>query len=332
MKKTSLLSTFLQSFFMDYLILQRQVSNHTLTSYRDTFRLFLQFCQAHLHKSPSNLNFNDMSAGLVRRFLSDIETSRKVCARTRNQRLAAIHSCFHFASIDYPEYSDTIQQILAIPQKRYKQKSIDYLTSEEIDSLLSVPDKTNWLGRRDYTLLLVGIRTGLRVSELTHLKKGDVAIGASSYIHCFGKGRKERTTPLTKNTANVVKHWLKENEDNGQELLFTNARHGQLTHDGIQYIMDKHIKIAQEQSPSLKKKRVTPHVMRHTTAMQLLQSGVDPMMIAIWLGHESVDTTQIYIKEDMKMKESALKKTQESQTETLKYKPKDDLLAFLESL
>jgi len=332
MKIINQFAVLLQSFFTDYLMMQRQVSQNTIVSYRDTFRLFLHFCQKHLKKNPADLKLDEINASLIRLFLSDIEKTRHVSAQTRNQRLAALHSCFRYASVQYPECSEMIQQILAIPQKRFNRGAIDYLTKIEVDSLLDVPDRKKYSGRRDYTLLLVGIRTGLRVSELTGLHQSDIILGTGAHIHCFGKGRKERSTPMTKNTAKVLQQWLLECQDNKYDLTFTNARGGHLSTDGVQYILDKHIKIASERCPSLKKKRVTPHVLRHTTAMQLLQSGVDPMVIAIWLGHESVETTQIYIKEDLTMKEQALQKTQESNSKSLRYKPEDKLLKFLQSL
>lgn len=332
MKNINPFAVLLQSFFTDYLIIQRQVSQNTIASYRDTFRLFLHFCQKHLKKNPSDLALDEINASLIRLFLNDIEKTRNVSAQTRNQRLAALHSCFRYASLQYPECSEMIQQILAIPQKRFNRASIDYLTRNEVDNLLKVPDRKKRSGRRDYTLLLVGIRTGLRVSELTGLHQSDVILGTGAHIHCFGKGRKERSTPMTKKTAKVMRQWLRECQGNKEDLVFTNARGGHLSTDGVQYILDKHIRTAREQCPSLKKKRVTPHVLRHTTAMELLQSGVDPMIIAIWLGHESVETTQIYIKENLKMKEQALKKTQESNSKTLRYKPEDKLLEFLQSL
>ena len=332
MKNINQFAVLLQSFFTDYLIIQRQVSQNTIASYRDTFRLFLHFCQKHLKKNPSDLALDEINASLIRLFLNDIEKTRKVSAQTRNQRLAALHSCFRYASLQYPECSEMIQQILAIPQKRFNRASIDYLTRNEVDNLLKVPDRKKRSGRRDYTLLLVGIRTGLRVSELTGLHQSDVILGTGAHLHCFGKGRKERSTPMTKKTAKVMQQWLRECQGNKEDLVFTNARGGHLSTDGVQYILDKHIRTAREQCPSLKKKRVTPHVLRHTTAMELLQSGVDPMIIAIWLGHESVETTQIYIKENLKMKEQALKRTQESNSKTLRYKPDDKLLEFLQSL
>jgi len=231
------------------------------------------------------LTLDDIDASFVRTFLTDLEVHRKISARTRNQRLAAIHSCFCYAALQYPEKSGTIQQIMAIPQKRFTCASIDYLTSEEVDSVLATPDQSKWSGRRDYTLILVGIRTGLRVSELTGLLKMNVTFGTGAHICCIGKGRKERSTPLTKLTASVLKHWLNENKQQADDLVFTNARGGHLSIDGVQYILDKHVAIASKSCASLNKKSVTAHVLRHTTAMQLLQSGVDPMMIAIWLGH-----------------------------------------------
>lgn len=332
MKNPSSFSVLLQSFFTDYLISQRQVSQHTIASYRDTFRLFLRFSQKTLNKAPSNLTLDDINASLIRLFLRSLEEDRKVCARTRNQRLASIHSCFRYAALQFPEYSEMIQQILAIPLKHYQQVPIDYLTTNEVDVLLSVPDRTAWSGRRDYALLLAAIRTGLRVSELTGLHISDINFGTGAYIHCFGKGRKERSTPITKNTTKVLQQWLRECLINKQDLVFTNARGGHLSNDGVQYILDKHMVQARKLCSSLKQKRITPHVLRHTAAMQLLQSGVDPMIIAIWLGHESVETTQVYIKEDLKMKEKALKKTRESTSKPLRYKPEDKLLHFLQAL
>ena len=330
--KATMFSTLLQAFFTDYLVSQRQASQHTIASYRDTFRLLLRFAQKHLNKAPAVLTLDDIDASFVRKFLTDLEIHRKISARTRNQRLAAIHSCFCYAALQYPEKSATIQQIMAIPQKRFTCASIDYLTSEEVGSVLATPDQSKWSGRRDYTLMLTGIRTGLRVSELTGLLKANVTFGTGAHICCIGKGRKERSTPLTKLTALVLKQWLNENKQQAGGLVFTNARGGHLSVDGVQYILDKHVAIACKSCTSLNKKRVTAHVLRHTTAMQLLQSGVDPMMIAIWLGHESVETTQIYVKEDLKMKEQAISKTKDTETKFLSYQPDDDLLTFLNAL
>lgn len=332
MKNINLFAVLLQSYFTEYLIVQRQASQNTIASYRDTFRLFLRFCKKQLKKNPSDLILDDINASLIRLFLTEIEKKRKVSAQTRNQRLAALHSCFRYAAVQYPEYSEMIQQILAIPQKHFNKTSICYLTKDEVDSLLDVPDRTKWSGRRDYALLLVGIRTGLRVSELTGLHQSDIILGIGAHVHCLGKGRKERSTPITKNTEKVLKQWLSECQNDENILVFTNARGGHLSTDGVQYILDKHIIIAREHCPSLRKKRVTPHVLRHTTAMELLQAGVDPMIIAIWLGHESIETTQIYIKENLKMKEQALKKIQESSSKSLRYKPEDTLLEFLQAL
>jgi site-specific recombinase XerD len=332
MNTITLFSAVLQSFFTDYLISQRQVSQHTIASYRDTFRLFLSFVRKHLKKAPSNLTLDDIDSSLIRKFLRDLEVHRKISARTRNQRLAAIHSCFRYAALLYPEKSETIQQILAIPQKRFNCTLIDFLVNEEIDTLLAAPDQSTWSGRRDYTLMLLGIRTGLRVSELTGLLQTDVVFGPGAYVRCFGKGRKERATPLTKVTASALKRWLKEERQHAHELVFTNARGGHLSTDGVQYILDKQVAVAKKSCPSLMKKRVTSHVLRHTAAMQLLQSGVDPMIIAIWLGHESVETTQVYVRADLKMKEQAIAKTKDPVSKFVRYKPDDELLTFLNGL
>lgn len=332
MKTPAKFSVLLQAFFTDYLITQRQVSQHTIESYRDTFRLFLQFTKNKLKKEPSALNLDDITVTEVLSFLKYLEVERKVSARTRNQRLAAIHSCYHYAAFYYPERSDAIQQILAIPQKKHCFPSIDFLTSVEIESLLAAPDTTTWSGRRDYTLILLDIRTGLRVSELINLRRPDIFLGSGAHVRCFGKGRKERSTPITKKTATALKSWLLECKQNRNDRVFTNARGNQFSRDGIRYILNKHIVTASKTCASLKKKQISPHVLRHTTAMQLIQSGVDPMIIALWLGHESVETTQIYVKADLRMKENALKKTKDPKSKPLRYKPDDELLAFLQAL
>ena len=330
--KTKNLSELIQAFFTDYLISQRQVSEHTISSYRDTFRLFLLFIKHKLKKEPSAVELDDITVDLIKSFLKNMEEVRNISIRSRNQRLAAIHSCFHYAAFLYPERSGLVQQILAIPHKKHEYPLIQYLTDDEIDALLNVPDQTTWLGRRDYTLILLAIRTGLRVSEIISLRLSDITLSTGAHIRCFGKGGKERSTPITKKTASIVKSWIAKCKLNEDDLVFTNARRSMLSRDGFRYILNKHIKRTSDTCGTLKKKRISPHSLRHTTAMQLLQSGVDPMIIAIWLGHESVETTQIYIKADLKMKESALNKTREPKSKSLRYKPNDTLMEFLKGL
>lgn len=331
MKTNNDLSVLLQAFFTDYLISQRQASQHTIASYRDTFRLFLQFIKKYLKKEPSAIKIDDITVALIKAFLTDLEKNHST-VRTRNQRLAAIHSCFRYAILLYPERSNLIQQILAIPHKKHEYPMIQFLTDDEVEALLDAPDRTTRIGRRDYTLILLAIRTGLRVSEITGLKRSNIILGSGAHVRCFGKGRKERTTPITKKTAVVVKSWLRECKLNEEDLVFKNIKGGRLSSDGFSYILNKYIKVAADTCETLKTKHISPHSLRHTTAMQLLNSGVDPMIIAIWLGHESVETTQIYIKADLKMKEAALNKTKESESKSLRYKPNDTLMEFLKGL
>jgi len=330
--KSNDFSVLLQAFFTDYLISQRQASEHTISSYRDTFCLFLKFIKKRLKKEPSTVKIDDITVDLIKDFLNDLEKNRNISTRSRNQRLAAIHSCFHYAAFLYPERSSMIQRILAIPHKKHYYPVVQFLTSDEINALLAVPDRTTWLGRRDYALILLAIRTGLRVSELINLHWGDITLGSSSHVRCVGKGRKERVTPITKKTASIIKSWFNENKPNNENLVFTNARKGKLSRDGFRYILKKHIKRASNNCVTLKRKSISPHSLRHTTAMQLLNAGVDSMVIAIWLGHESIDSTKAYITADLKMKEKALSKNKDPKLKSLRYKPEDSLMKYLKSL
>lgn len=317
--KSNDFSVLLQAFFTDYLISQRQASEHTISSYRDTFCLFLKFIKKRLKKEPSTVKIDDITVDLIKDFLNDLEKNRNISTRSRNQRLAAIHSCFHYAAFLYPERSSMIQRILAIPHKKHYYPVVQFLTSDEINALLDVPDRTTWLGRRDYALILLAIRTGLRVSELINLRWGDITLGSSSHVRCVGKGRKERVTPITKKTALIIKSWFNENKPNNENLVFTNARKGKLSRDGFRYILKKHIKRASNNCVTLKRKSISPHSLRHTTTMQLLNAGVDSMVIAIWLGHESIDSTKAYIAADLKMKEKALSKNKDPKLKSLRY-------------
>jgi len=259
--KTANFSVLLQTFFTDYLISQRQASEHTISSYRDTFCLFLKFLRKNFKKDPSTINIENITVDLIKEFLMDLEKNRNISVRSRNQRLAAIHSCFRYAAYIYPELSNLIQQILAIPHKKHDYPMVQYLTSNEIDALLSTPDRTTWLGRRDYALILLAIRTGLRVSEIINLRWNDITLGSISHVHCVGKGRKERVTPITKNTASVLKSWLDENKSNNENLVFTNARKGKLSIDGFSYILSKYINLASDSCVTLKK-----NIFLHTLA------------------------------------------------------------------
>lgn len=322
----------LETFFTDRLMHQRQVSCHTIAAYRDTFRLLLKYAQQRLKKAPSALILEDLDAPFIGSFLHYLETERGNCSRSRNLRLAAIHAFFHFAAFQVPEYSALIQRVLAIPSKRYERKQVNFMTHDEAQALLVAPDQHTWMGRRDHTWLLLALTTGLRVSELIGLNCANITLGTGAYVRCYGKGRKHRCTPLTKKTINALRAWLRERQGQPMEPLFPNARGKRLSSDGIQYLLSKYVGIAQLKCPTLNNKRISPHVLRHTTAMNLFHAGVDRTVIALWLGHESVETTQIYLEADLAMKEEILKKTTPYTTHTVRYHADDQLLEFLNSL
>jgi len=326
------LAVLLQGFFTKRLMHQRQASPHTVSAYRDTFHLLLVFAQQRLRKEPCTLSLSDLDAPLIADFLQSLEENRSNKARTRNLRLTAIRAFFHYAAYEAPSYAAHIQRVLAIPRKRYTRELVNFLNRAEIEALLAVPDRTTWNGRRDYALLLVAIQTGLRVSELTALRSADAVLDTGPHVRCLGKGRKERSSPLTKRAAAVLKTWIEEPANQGSAWLFPSARGGRLSTDGVQYLLAKHAASAGHGCPSLLRKRVTPHVLRHTTAMELLQSGVDRAVIALWLGHESVQTTQIYLDANLALKEEILAKTSTVEGKRGRYRPSDQLLSFLKQL
>ena len=332
MKSVSSFPLLLQSFFTQRLMSQKQASSHTIASYRDTFRLLLDFAQKHLHKQPSCLALQDLDAPLIGTFLEDLEKNRGNVGRSRNLRLTAIRSFFHYAAYQEPAQSAQIQRVLAIPSKRQTRTLVRFLTRPEIDALLAAPNQSNWGGRRDHAFLLVAVQTGLRLSEMTGLRRPDVQLGTGAHVRCLGKGRKERCTPLTKQTVRVLKAWLREPARNGTDIVFPNTRGGRLSADGVQYLLAKHLVVARQKCLSLQHKRVSPHVLRHAAAMELLQAGVDRSVIALWLGHESVETTQIYLDADLALKEKALAKTIPINGKAGRYKPSDSLMAFLKAL
>jgi integrase/recombinase XerD len=322
----------LESFFLDRLLRQRQVSSHTVVSYRDTFRLLLQFAQQRLRKAPSALAVPDLNSTFIGAFLDHLEQDRNNSARSRNVRLAAIHSFFRYVAVHAPEYSAVAQRVLAMPSKRYVRRPIDYLTSVEMDALLAAPDLTTWLGRRDRALLLLAVRTGLRASELLGLRGQDIVLGAGAHVRCMGKGRKERCTPLRKNTVAVLRSWLRECRYPTSAPVFQSLRGAALSHDSLAYLLSKHLAAARLHCPSLVGKNVTPHSLRHSLAMNLLQHGADRVVIALWLGHESVETTSIYFQADMHLKEQALAKAAATDIRAPRFRPGDRLLDFLRSL
>lgn len=332
MKSPFSFAVLLERFFTERLMRQRQASPHTISSYRDTFRLLLHFGHQRLHKPPSRLTLGEIDAPLIVAFLDEMEKSRGISARTRNLRLTAIRSFFRYASFEAPECAAQIQRVLAIPGKRHTRALVHFLTRSEAQALLAAPDQGCWAGRRDHVFLLVALQTGLRLSELTGLKRQDVHLGAGPHIRVIGKGRKERCTPLTKQTVAVLKAWMLEPTKTSTQPLFPNARGDRLSADGVQYLVAKYVAVASEACPTLKTKRVTPHVLRHTTAMEMLQAGVDRAVIALWLGHESVETTQIYLNANLAIKEDVLAKTGPPEGRPGRYRPDDQLLAFLSSL
>jgi len=333
MKSTSNFPGLLEGFFTQRLLQQKQASTHTIASYRDTFRLLFRFTEKRLHKPPSRLTLEEIDAPLVAAFLNDLEKSRSISPRSRNLRLTAIRSFFRYAAYEAPAHSAQIQRVLAIPGKRYDRVQIHFLSHAELDALLGAPELETWSGRRDHALLMVALQTGLRLSELTGLKRQDVMVDTGAHVRCTGKGRKERCTPLTKQTRAVLKNWLNEPQRARTEMLFPNARGNRLSGDGVRYVLAKHIVTASKTCPSLLRKKVTPHVLRHTMAMELLQAGVDRAVIALWLGHESVETTQVYLDANLALKEEILAKMRSpNSTNPGRYKPPDSLLAFLNGL
>lgn len=322
----------LERFFTQSLMQQRQASAHTIASYRDTFKLLLQFVQKRLRKAPSALALEDIDAPLVMAFLDEMEGARGITARTRNLRLTAVHSFFRFTAFEVPTHSAQIQRVLAIPAKRFTRALVPFLSRQEVDALLAAPDQQTWSGRRDHALLLMAVQTGLRLSELTSLKHDDLHVGVGAHVRVIGKGRKERCTPLSKNTRAVLAAWAREPPLTEGQPLFPNARGGNLSSHGVHYLLNKHVRTAAVNCPSLNNKRVSPHVLRHTTAMDLLQEGVEQSTIAMWLGHESIETTQIYLDADLAMKQAVLDKTTPPEGKPGRYRPDDPLLAFLKGL
>jgi site-specific recombinase XerD len=322
----------LQAFFTQRLIGQRRASPHTIASYRDTFRLLLAFAQQRTGTPPARLTLEDIDTPLVVAFLDHLEQQRGNAARTRNARLAAIHSLFRFAALAHPQHAELIARVLAIQPRRADRTVVTFLTDTEVDALLAAPDRTTWLGRRDHALLLLAIQTGLRVSELTALTRTDVTFDNGAHLRCQGKGRKQRITPLTRQTVRALRVWQAENPGEPHDPLLPTSRGAPLSRDAVERLLTKHAAIAAHGCPTLASKRVSPHVLRHTCAMRLLHAGVDTTVIALWLGHENTRTTDIYLHADLALKEKALARTTPPHTRPGRYRAPDSLLAFLESL
>lgn len=326
------LAPVLEAFFTRRLITEKGVSPHTIAAYRDTFRLLLSFAHEQTGKQPAALEFEDLDAPLIAAFLDHLEHQRGNSPRTRNARLAAIHSMFRYAALRHPEHAALISRVIAVPTKRFERAIVTYLTPDEVDAILAAPNRERRIGRRDHALLTLAIQTGLRVTELTTLRNQDVHLSTGPHIQVVGKGRKQRATPLTSQTVAVLRQWLKERAGRPEDPLFPSSRGRALSRDAIALLVTNHASTASRISPTLKNKKVSPHTLRHTTAMNLLHAGVDSTVIALWLGHESVEATQIYLHADMAIKERALARTTPPDTAPGRYRPPDRLLAFLEAL
>lgn len=324
--------TLLQGFFTDRLLRQRQASSHTIASYRDTFRLLFRFAATQLGKTPSTLTTEDFQSAFVGRFLEHLEQQRGNSSRTRNARLAAIHSFFRYVSVAEPAHALLCQQVLAMPSKRHQRKTIAFLDTPEITAILAAPDLSTWIGRRDRTLLAVAIQTGLRVSELIGLRREHVVLGNGAHVRCDGKGRQQRCTPLGRDTAAILDAWLRRDLPGDSACVFPSVRGRPLSRDAVEDLVARCAQQAQPACPSLKQKRGSPHVLRHSSAMRLRAHGVDQSVIALWLGHESVETTQMYLHADLRLKEQALSRVEPLGITPSRYRPEDSLLRFLENL
>jgi integrase/recombinase XerD len=328
----SALAPTLEAYFTHRLISQKRASRHTIAAYRDAFRLLLHFAEQQTGKAPSLLDLEDLDAPLIGAFLDYLEHTRGNTTQSRNARLAAVHSLFRFAALRHPEHAALIARVLAMPAKRCDRSDVSFLTHAETKALLAAPNRDRWTGRRDHALMAVAIQTGLRVSELTSLCCQDVHLGTGANLQCTGKGRKQRCTPLTTQTARVLSIWMQERQGQPGDPLFPTSCGRSLSRDAVALLVDKYARIAAHQCPTLRDKAVSPHTFRHTCAMNLLHSGVDPAVIALWLGHQNLRSVESYIHADMALKERALARTAPLATTPGRYRPPDRLIDFLEAL
>lgn len=331
----TLLAPTLQAFFTERMVSQRQASPHTIASYRDSLRMLLRFVERQTGVPPARLDLGDLDAMLIGSFLNYLEHERGLSVRSRNVRLSAIHSLFRFAALRHPEHAATIQRVLAIPQKRWQVNDVCFLTPEEVAALLAAPDRSSRIGRRDHALLALAVQTGLRVSELISLRRQDVRFGPGAHVMCTGKGRKSRSTPLTRSTARTLGAWLGEIPAQPDAVIFSGPREQPLSRDAVRRAVTRHWLGAQDQCPTLRSKRVTPHTLRHTCAMSLLHAGIDLATIALWLGHEGIETAQIYLHADLALKEKALALTgldSVGRPGGRRFRAPDSLIAFLDGL
>lgn len=322
----------LQKFFTDRLPVQRGASPHTIAAYRDAFRLLLDHVHTTTGIPPTQLDLGDLGADTITAFLTHLERDRNNSISTRNARLGAIHSFYAFAAFEHPEHAALIERVLAIPTKRHTKTIVTWLTDTELQTLITSPDTTTWLGRRDHAILVTAAQTGLRVSELTALTIDQVSLAAGAHITCLGKGRKHRATPLTTTTTTTLRLWLDERGGSPPDPVFPTRQGSPLSTDAIAKLLRKHVHTAAADCPSLTTKNVTPHTLRHTAAMRLLHASVDIATIALWLGHESIETTGIYLHADMSLKQKAIDRTTPIGAKPGRYQPPDELIAFLEAI
>jgi integrase/recombinase XerD len=322
----------LQDFFLRRLMQQRGVSVRTVESYRDAFELLLGFVEQRTGKSPSALQLADLDAPLVLDFLDHLETGRGNTTRTRNARLAAIHSFMRYAAVRDPASLPITGRVLAIPAKRFDRPVLGYLTREQIAAILAAPDRGTWSGHRDQVLLATTYNTGARVSEITNLRVRDVLLDRNTAVHLHGKGRRQRVIPLWKNTATQLRGWLNRIDSGPDAPVFPNRTGAPLTRSGIRDRLDRAVAVAEQHCPSLHGQHVTPHTLRHSTAMHLLQSGTDLAVIALWLGHSSPAVTHQYLEADLAAKQAVLQHLTDPSPTPTRFHPSDRLLAFLEDL
>lgn len=328
----TLLAPTLQAFFTSRLMAQKNASPHTIASYRDCLRQLIAFARAETGTMPSQLTFEQVDAILVGAFLDHLERDRGISISSRNTRLAAVHSLFQFAALRHPEHAEMISRVLAIPVKRARRAVVSFLTAEETDALLASPDRTRRTGRRDHVLLALAVQTGLRVSELTGLRIADLHLDTGPHVRCTGKGRKDRATPLTRQTADLMRGWLDERGGAGSDPLFPGPGGAALGTDAVRRLIQRHAAAASARCPSMAAKKIGPHVLRHTCAMKMLESGIDLATISLWLGHANIRSTQAYLHAHLALKEKALARTAPPHIAAGRYQPPDNLLAFLEQL
>lgn len=326
------LGSLLQDYFYRRLVQQCQVSHQTVASYRDAFRLLLRFAEHRLHKPVTQITLNDLDATLVLSFLEHLEVERNNSIRSRNARLAAIKSFLHYAGLQEPNALSTIQKVFAIPMKRFEQPLLDFLSLKEVEMIIAAPLPNTWSGRRDRALLATLYNTGARVSEIIHINCMDIGNDQCRELALHGKGRKQRTVPLWKRTSRIIREWLPQIERSPQNPLFPNRFGKAMTRSGVEKQLNAAVRKARQRCHSLINKRVSPHIIRHTTAMHRLQSGVDLSVIALWLGHEDIATTHNYMQADIEMKRKALGKMAEPKCRVDRFKPSRDVLSFLDSL